>query len=974
MATKHLPGIKVKKIHADRKKIEIEEFNFYKIDLSKNLNGIKFRWTINRTVEEIFELKRRLKPFRRFYVTSFDFPSKRAFTNYPNEEHRVNVLKNFLKFTLQSSIPSDFLCEFLEVSIKSFDSSTKLKEGYVFKYGSGRRNNQKRCFNFCNKIFGKKKMWLRVLPDGIEYSQTNNSNSIVEAINFCKEFKVEYGWNETEFICGVNISTSQHKFLFITQNLFIRDEFVNAIIVNFKNSDFTKGPIRFNSSFVVREQNSAKAYVDGCDYYSDVYDYLKKAKAYVAITDWWLSPELYLKRPVYAFENTKLVDILGEIAERGVKVYVILYKEITFTLTINSLYSKKTLQKRHPNIKVIRHPSMSIRGGEFLWSHHSKIVCIDNVISFIGGLDLCYGRWDSQQHIISDIDGQTWPGIDYSNVRVADFVKVDQWNTDTVDRGLIPRMPWHDIAVSVTGTIVKDIWSHFIQLWNHIIKDITGNKDRKNVLAMSGMMRASDDNHELFKNQEIKREIEEKKKAQDIKDVILEIGEPEVDKQVINIKTRFQKKRRNTQINNFVREDLDQNEDGQKKKFDFKMLFKHYVQTNLLCPYPEVAQINKLMTSSQVLSKKKEEEEQDEIETTDYLSNNTSEMQNILELGKRSSMDYINRSERENIECQLVRSAGLWSMGRKATEESIHEAYQVLIQESKKFIYIENQFFISSTAGKPVMNIIGELLINRIRRAIECSENFKVIVMIPLLPAFEGSVDDPTAAVLRVQLHYEYKTICRGKKSILTRLKQVTPNPEKYIKFYSLRTHSSIKGQPATEMIYIHSKLMIVDDTTVIVGSANINDRSLLGDRDAEVCLVITDHDELTINFDDQDFRCSKFAHNFRMNIFREHSGCYDIRVLENPFSQEFMKVWEHRANRNTRMYRKIFRCYPDDEIRNLAEVKDFMMKSRKDLYDSKKKKIKGHIVEFPLEFLKDENLNITVKQKEYLLPDETFT
>lgn len=38
-----------------------------------------------------------------------------------------------------------------------------------------------------------------------------------------------------------------------------------------------------------------------------------------------------------------------------------------------------------------------------------------------------------------------------------------------------------------------------------------------------------------------------------------------------------------------------------------------------------------------------------------------------------------------------------------------------------------------------------------------------------------------------------------------------------------------------TELIYIHSKLIIVDDKILICGSANINDRSLLGSRDSEV-------------------------------------------------------------------------------------------------------------------------------------------
>lgn len=44
-----------------------------------------------------------------------------------------------------------------------------------------------------------------------------------------------------------------------------------------------------------------------------------------------------------------------------------------------------------------------------------------------------------------------------------------------------------------------------------------------------------------------------------------------------------------------------------------------------------------------------------------------------------------------------------------------------------------------------------------------------------------------------------------------------------------------------TEMIYIHSKMMIVDDRSVIVGSANINDRSMMGDRDSEIAALITE-------------------------------------------------------------------------------------------------------------------------------------
>lgn len=50
-------------------------------------------------------------------------------------------------------------------------------------------------------------------------------------------------------------------------------------------------------------------------------------------------------------------------------------------------------------------------------------------------------------------------------------------------------------------------------------------------------------------------------------------------------------------------------------------------------------------------------------------------------------------------------------------------------------------------------------------------------------------------------------------------------------------------SDPVTEIVYLHSKLMIVDDEMVLCGSANINDRSLAGDRDSEIAIVVRGED-----------------------------------------------------------------------------------------------------------------------------------
>ena len=44
-----------------------------------------------------------------------------------------------------------------------------------------------------------------------------------------------------------------------------------------------------------------------------------------------------------------------------------------------------------------------------------------------------------------------------------------------------------------------------------------------------------------------------------------------------------------------------------------------------------------------------------------------------------------------------------------------------------------------------------------------------------------------------------------------------------YISFNALRNWSTTGDKVLTEQVYVHSKLMIVDDLYVLVGSANIN-------------------------------------------------------------------------------------------------------------------------------------------------------
>lgn len=49
--------------------------------------------------------------------------------------------------------------------------------------------------------------------------------------------------------------------------------------------------------------------------------------------DWWLSPELYLRRPPAQNNKYRLDNMLQAAAERGVQIRIIVFKEVEQALT-----------------------------------------------------------------------------------------------------------------------------------------------------------------------------------------------------------------------------------------------------------------------------------------------------------------------------------------------------------------------------------------------------------------------------------------------------------------------------------------------------------------------------------------------------------------------------------------------------------------------------------------------------------------
>ena len=163
--------------------------------------------------------------------------------------------------------------------------------------------------------------------------------------------------------------------------------------------------LTYDSFAPYRPNQTCKWYVNASQYMEHVMHALNSAREEIYITDWWMCPELYLKRPTDDLQY-RLDKILLKKANEGVKVYILLFKEVTLAINLFSLRTKKILTQccKNPNIHVIRHARNSSPIHEALfWSHHEKCVIVDQTLAFAGGIDLCFGRWDDDRHRLVDL-------------------------------------------------------------------------------------------------------------------------------------------------------------------------------------------------------------------------------------------------------------------------------------------------------------------------------------------------------------------------------------------------------------------------------------------------------------------------------------------------------------------------------------------------------------------------------------------
>lgn len=558
--------------------------------------------------------------------------------------------------------------------------------------------------------------------------------------------------------------------------------------------------------------------------WDDVHSAIKGAKRFILITGWsvWVETAL-TRKPCSPAWSPPLGQLLLAKADEGVKVLLLIWDDATNNIPgtgpgLMATHDNETCEYFNgTKVKCVLAPRKGGGDDSLLqgltrntFTHHQKTIAVDapppeivppqahrdvrrkrHVVAFVGGLDLCDGRYDTPHHPIFGTDGPGGPHEgDIHQPNIEGLVQ---------ERGA-PRQPWHDIHSRIEGPAAYDVMINFMERWSKQ----SGPRRQKDITSLD-----------------------------DCQDV------------------------------HFTKSLL---EYLSKRRAYGRLLSTSAIKSRVLSrptlnPFAVKMGVIKGHDMGFVL--------------TDPADPNSWRVQVFRSIDSDSARGF-GTSKDDTYD------AGLGILKGKVVDRSIHTAYVNAIRQAERFIYIENQYFLGSShlwdGGKEAQatHLVPAELALKICSKIQAREPFRVYVVLPLWP--EGI---PTAGTTQDILHWQWRTMSMMYTRIAVAIRdaQLQAHPTDFLQFYCLGQRQPVgvytplgcteaeppapapmqkeasfgrrggKGLPPESakqaaanasrrfMIYVHSKLMVVDDEYAIVGSANINQRSMDGSRDTEIAM-----------------------------------------------------------------------------------------------------------------------------------------
>jgi phospholipase D1/2 len=179
--------------------------------------------------------------------------------------------------------------------------------------------------------------------------------------------------------------------------------------------------------------------VDGRDYYRAFYQAACRAEHYLLIAAWQLDSAVHLLRGDDADGAPHPIELLPFLvslceARPALEIHLLAWDASSLFALEREPLQARIFQRAHPRIHYrldAVHPMSA--------SHHQKLVVVDRAVAFVGGMDVCFSRWDRRGHALRDPDRSNRRGRPYA--------------------------PYHDIQCWLEGDAVDTLTSWFGERW-----------------------------------------------------------------------------------------------------------------------------------------------------------------------------------------------------------------------------------------------------------------------------------------------------------------------------------------------------------------------------------------------------------------------------------------------------------------------------------------------------------------------------
>lgn len=737
---------------------------------------------------------------------------------------------------------------------------------------------------------------------------------------------------------------TEHNKTYVLLDKNNKEDYTSTVTDDIWLYDINENNIR-NNFAEPTHKNSVKGYVQSYEYFQDLIAEIRSAEKEIYITGWQVNWDAKLTA------DLRLIDVLLEVVQKNesLQIFILPWKHQT---PIDTGDIETTVVLRNYINEYIGREAIAVRSHKALsdesspvtrmfYSHHQKCIIIDKKVAFVGGIDVAYGRYSHGYDLDPKADNRqvlnrynpcvalmgdakkelslTFDPADklYSSLSWAKHLeyqvfvkKLSQPAQETLADNQ-PIMPWQDIHVKIEGKAVFDLVINFILRWNQA--------DNLNI---------------KFENRYFDSRFPQKRPLQD------------------------------------------QKENEKSKKASYQRRSPNWSPTNQNFPPEKV--------SDECLHRKIPLPTQEEYDNLPDAGNISVQILRSASMSMRnyeygSAMSNLKQSLGSEVLKQPPPNVQNNIKGALKPQSDIYQVMLKLIKKAKRYIYIENQFFVSDY-GSPSTDSLNDELSdvagtrdsmgpwattlfsttakdlpkNKIVRALSDKiastifafqpEPFHIYITLPVHP--EGLLNNGS---IMATVHHTMQTIIFGGDSLLSCIRKhlwvyqqlnndkvprkqwnklrptyydkmgdeykTVPLEEcaKYVTLLNLRSWKQLGDRSVTEQIYVHSKLTIVDDLYVLVGSANINDRSLLGDRDSELAALIVDNDAQTIQCPERgiEIPVRKFAYQLRKKICQDLYGEGLEQAIEVPELASSIKAIQSRAQANSEIFESVFPFIP---------------------------------------------------------------